>query len=169
MLFAPFLDSSQEAGSGLLGSSGRLAGHGCSACSGLRSVWVCVCSPVQGGHFCTELLNVLAAGLSFLLTTQEALAIRLEWAPSGMLMGFPHSPLHTRGPSELTGEVTGPSAFSDPSKCKHSLKPISIGNEASEKTLAVISPTLGIIRLFKTLSRAGRIGSHLCISLINNC
>ena len=27
--------------------------------------------------------------------------------------GVPHSPLHTRGPLELTGEVTGPSAFSD--------------------------------------------------------
>ena len=84
--------------------------------------------PCREGAFVHELSNVLAAGLSFLLMTQEALAIRLEWAALVSIRhthGISHSPRHTKGASELTGEATGPSAFSDPSKCKHSLTLIS--------------------------------------------
>ena len=133
MLFAPFLDSSREAGSGLPGQRwevGRavpvpVAALPASDSAQSGSVFA---PPCREGSFVHELSNILAAGLSFLLMTQEALAIRLEWAPLVSIRhthGISHSPLHTKGASELTGEVTGPSAFSDPSKCKHSLTLIS--------------------------------------------
>ena len=102
MLSAPSLDPSQEAGSGRPGQRREFS----------RAVPVPVAAlpahdsapfgsvfahPCREGAFVHELSNVLATGLSFLLMTQEALAVRLEWAPSVSLRhphGSPLTPPH---------------------------------------------------------------------------